>query len=161
MYDKVRADQSQFCIWHMLMTVMINRYNMYKLSDLTYVRSLNWRRTRLVSSNFVVHCHLNMTPYRVEVQLSWLRDLMGEEKLSLIKIRSLIAPHLLIYRGDWTSTLYGVMFRWQCTTKLELTNRVRRQFKDRTPIWIKCSAYIKKKKRKKALCGMKYRYWTW
>ena len=57
---------------------------------------------------------------------------MGEEKLSLIKIRSLIAPHLLIYRGDWTSTLYGVMFRWQCTTKLELTNRVRRQFKDRT-----------------------------
>jgi hypothetical protein len=58
----------QFCIWHMLMTVMINRYNMYKLSDLTYVRSLNWRRTRLVSSNFIVHCHLNVTPYRVEVQ---------------------------------------------------------------------------------------------
>lgn len=58
----------QFCIWHMLMTVMINRYNMYKLSDLTYVRSLNWCRTRLVSSNFVVHCHLNVTPYRVEVQ---------------------------------------------------------------------------------------------
>lgn len=35
-------------------------------------------------------------------------------------------------KRDWTSALYRVTVRWQCTTKLELTNREWRHFKDRT-----------------------------